>query len=443
MSKITKEEYFQIISITVTVILAIFKDETNQYVFIPIIALLIIIMVVSIVLNKTKANRNLSNTAVINKSKKYTKMLVLLIKENTKVLKKYNSSRGFKRLERINKSVLKKVNGSKKVNDFQLEQLKISFSNELDKYYTKENIKKRYKLIRKQIPYCTEEQAYKVHKIVYKNIKDLRRILLQLEQHQLRIKLGKYIVKYSFDIYEQINSYIDDIGWTHILLGDNKKGTEVINMAINLIDYKLKGLKIDVLTTEEQAEYYDLLLLKARALRHLGTTYYTYKSIGKKVIDYLNEALEICNEIGCKQYFLTTTKENKKKYCSMVQGIEYNIMLFEYYEHLKNHDLADAEFKKMYLRVNEMIDELLELKKDDMIDKHRLVKLLTFRSQIYNEISDVDFKNENENTLESDLFTIEKVLNGNIYFDEALEAYLYQKVEKVYIDVNNVFNNNN
>ena len=35
--------------------------------------------------------------------------------------------------------------------------------------------------------------------------------------------------------------------------------------------------------------------------------------------------------------------------------------------------------------------------------------------------------------------TIESVLNGNIYFDEALEAYLHQKVEKVYDDVNEVF----
>lgn len=442
MSKITKEEYLQIISVIVTIILAIFQNETNKYVFIPIIVLLIIIVILSVVLTKTKANRNLSNTAVINKSKKYTKMLVLLIKENAKVLKKYNSSRGFKRLEKMNKSVIKKVNGTKKNKDLQLEEMRIKFEKELDKYYSKNDAKKRYDIIRKQIPYCTEEQAYKIHTIAYKNIKDLRRILLQLEQHQLRIKLGNYIVKYSFDILEQINSYIDDIGWTHILLGDNKKGTEVIKMAINLIDYKLKGIEIDGLSEDEKEYYYNLLMLKARALRHLGTTYYTYKSIGKKVGDYLKDALEICNEPGCKQYFLTSTKENKKKYCSMAEGIEYNIMLFEYYEHLKNHDLSDNEFKKMYFRVNDMIDELMELKKDDIIDKHRLVKLLTFRSQIYNEIVDSSFKNENENTLDSDLMTIEKVLNGNIYFDEALEAYLYQKIEKIYDDVNSVFKNN-
>lgn len=439
MGKLTKEELFQTISIAITVILSIFKNETNAYVIIPIIALLIIVVIISIIMNKTKENKNLSNTAVISKSKKYTKMLALLIKQNAKVLKKYNGIRGFKRLEKTNKQVLKKVQGRKKTSDVELEKLKIKFSIELDKYYDKSEIKNRFKIIRKQIPYCSQEQAYEVHKIVYKNLKDLRRILLQLEQHQLRIKLGNYIVKYSFDILEQINAYIDDIGWTHILLGDNKKGVEVIKMAINLIDYKIKGINIDGLLEDEREEYFNLLLLKARALRHLGTTYYTYKSYGKKVGDYLKEALEICNNIDFKQYYLTTTIDNKKKYCSMIQGIEYNIMLFEYYEHLKNNDLSDGEFKKMYVRTNEMIDELYELKKEDIVDKHRLIKLLTFRSQIYNEIVDKEFKEKNEKTLEKDLMTIEKILNGNIYFDEALEAYLYQKIEKIYDDVNYVF----
>ena len=114
-------------------------------------------------------------------------------------------------------------------------------------------------------------------------------------------------------------------------------------------------------------------------------------------------------------------------------------MLFVFYEHLKNKDLTDDGFKKMYSRVDELIDELMELKKEDLYDKHRLVKLLTFRSQIYNEIVDPEFKSKNEDTIEHDLSTIESVLNGNVYFDEALEAYLHQKVEKVYDDVNEVF----
>lgn len=441
MVKFSKEEWFSIISTIVTIVLTIFKNETNKFVVIPIIVLLVIIIIVSLIVSKTKANKNLTNTAVISKSKKYTKMLDVLIKENAKVLKKYNGSRGFKRLEKTNKLVLSKVQGIKKPNDILLDELRIKFAKDLDDYYTKKEVKDRYEAIRKQIPYCTEEQAYKVHKIVYKNIKDLRRILLQLEQHELRIKLGNYVVKYSFDIMEQINSYIDDIGWTHFLLGDNKRGAEAVGMAINLIDYKINNLKMRGISEREKPEYYNLLMLKSRALRHLGTTYYTYKTEGIKVGEHLNKALEICSDKDFKDYYLNTSKQTKKTYYSMVQGLEYNQMLFNFYQHLKNKDLSDEGFKKMYHRVDELIDELMELKKEDLYDKHRLVKLLTFRSQIYNEIVDPEFRQSHEDTIEHDLSTIESVLNGNIYFDEALEAYLYQKVEKVYDDVNEVFKN--
>lgn len=436
MIKFSKEEWFSIISTIITIILTIFKNETNEFVIIPIIVLLVAIIIVSLIVSKTKANKNLTNTAVISKSKKYTKMLSVLVKENAKVLKKYSGSRGFKRLERTNKLVISKVQGKKKPTDEQLKDLRLKLANDLDDYYTKKEIKDRYKAIRKQIPYCTEEQAYKVHKIIYKNVKDLRRILLQLEQHELRIKLGNYVVKYSFDIMEQINSYIDDIGWTHFLLGDNKKGAEAVRIAINLIDYKVENLKNKGLDADEVQEYYTLLMLKSRALRHLGTTYYTYKTEGVKVGEHLEKAKKICDNKKFKEYYLNTTENNKKTYYSMVHGLDYNLMLFNFYEHLKNKDLSDDGFKKMYEEVDELIDNL---KQEKSYDKHRLVKLLTFRSQVYNEIVDPQFRDEHEDTIEHDLSTIESVLNGNIYFDEALEAYLHQKVEKVYDDVNEVF----
>ena len=438
MVKFSKEEWLSIISTIITIILTIFKNETNEFVVIPIIVLLVAIIIVSLIVSKTKANKNLTNTAVISKSKKYTKMLSVLVKENAKVLKKYSGSRGFKRLERTNKLVISKVQGKKKPTDEQLKELRLKLAKDLDDYYTKQEIKDRYKAIRKQIPYCTEEQAYKVHKIIYKNVKDLRRILLQLEQHELRIKLGNYVVKYSFDIMEQINSYIDDIGWTHFLLGDNKKGAEAVRIAINLLDYKIENLKDKGLDDTEVQEYYTLLMLKSRALRHLGTTYYTYKTEGVKVGEHLEEAKKICDNKKFKEYYLNTTENNKKTYYSMVYGLDYNLMLFNFYEHLKHKDLSDDGFKKMYLEVDKLIDDL---KQEKSYDKHRLVKLLTFRSQVYNEIVDPQFREEHEDTIEHDLSTIESVLNGNIYFDEALEAYLHQKVEKVYDDVNEVFKN--
>ena len=120
----------------------------------------------------------------------------------------------------------------------------------------------------------------------------------------------------------------------------------------------------------------------------------------------------------------------------MVYGLDYNIMLFDFYQHLKNKDLSDAGFQGMYNDVDSLIKKLTV---EESYDKHRLVKLLTFRSQVYNEILDPEFREKHEDTIEHDLSVIESVLNGNIYFDEALEAYLHQKVEKVYNDVNDIF----
>ena len=59
----TKEEWFQLISIAVTILLSVFKNDMNSKVVIPIIIMLIIIILFNLVYNKTKANKNLSNTA--------------------------------------------------------------------------------------------------------------------------------------------------------------------------------------------------------------------------------------------------------------------------------------------------------------------------------------------------------------------------------------------
>ena len=173
-------------------------------------------------------------------------------------------------------------------------------------------------------------------------------------------------------------------------------------MAINLIDYKISNVKAEHLSEDEKSDYYKYLLLKARALRHLGTTYYTYKTAGLKVGEYLREALDIVCDKEFEEYHLTTTAENKKNYYAMRQGIEYNMMLFKYYEHLKNRDLSDQEFKNLYIQADKMILELNELEKEGLSDKHRLIKLLTFKNQIYKEIKD-------ENSLINMLIQLNKI----------------------------------
>ena len=48
-------------------------------------------------------------------------------------------------------------------------------------------------------------------------------------------------------------------------------------------------------------------------------------------------------------------------------------------------------------------------------------------------------KAPNDEQLAEDLKTIEKVLNRNIYFDEAMEVYVCQKIRKLYSDIETMF----
>ena len=65
-----KINWLSIISLAATILLSIFKDETNITVIYPLIGVILIVLIINMVLAKTKRNRNLSNTAVITKTKK-------------------------------------------------------------------------------------------------------------------------------------------------------------------------------------------------------------------------------------------------------------------------------------------------------------------------------------------------------------------------------------
>ena len=103
--------WLSIISLAVTVLLSIFKDETNYVVIYPIIGVIAVVLIVNIVLKKTKANKNLSNTAVIAKSKKYTNYLWKLVKVNEKKMAKFKRTSDIKKIEKNNKMILDLMKG--------------------------------------------------------------------------------------------------------------------------------------------------------------------------------------------------------------------------------------------------------------------------------------------------------------------------------------------
>lgn len=84
---------------------------------------------------------------------------------------------------------------------------------------------------------------------------------------------------------------MDLIGWSYVLLGD-KKGYAAIFTAIDIIENRIgKELNKEAPKGMSQEEYEQYLFLKARAYRHLGSTYYTFKDID--VGHYCNEALKV------------------------------------------------------------------------------------------------------------------------------------------------------
>lgn len=453
------KDYAQVFIIVISLVVSIIeiKNEFFRNLVSIIIAAALVIFIALLIYKKVKANKNLSNTAVIAKSQKYTKMFIKLLKANEKALNKYINVRGFKRLEKLNRQVVKKINHITDVNSEKAIILKNKLNNEYENYYNNKRLKHR-RLLLKSVQCCSEQQAYEIYKVVQKNISSLRRILLQLEQHEKRIKLGEFVVKYSLDIKEQIESYLDDIGWTYVLLGDNKKGLEAVRMGLNLIDYKLDNLvpgyakkydpeskeNIEInLSEKDEILYYDLLLLKARALRHLGTTYYTYKTEKDEVRKHLSSALNIVYEEEFKKFYLEYQGEQsikakrRKTYCGMTNGLEFNMMLYEYNCCMKHKDVDAYKLEDMYGKVCKMIDEI---KADGLKDRHRFVKLKSFKCQLYTAINDLKFKNENPSTVAEDLKDIETLLNDNIYFDEAIEVYLYEKIEKAYDDTYAILN---
>lgn len=428
--------WFSIISLVITTIININKDDIDNKVIYPIIAVLVISLIASIIYNKIKANKNLTNTAVISKSKKYTSFLRKLVKSNQIRLKKDINTSDISRITKLNRRLIRYMRDDKNKDRYQaiinktLEERKFL----LDKYYDNSDSYVSSKSlignkgIHKIIKMSSIQKNREVYNEIYSTVDDMKRILLQLEQHRFRIQFGKYVTKISSNIDHVINAYIDYIGWTNVLLGDNKRGFDAINQAIELLDYKLESLK------EKNDDYYRYILLKARALRHIGTTYYTYKSSKDTFVkEKLIEARALITKEDVINYYKNSPKFND--YEKMIAGIDYNLVLYDFYVAIDHNDTNEKT-------INSLKDRIIVLENTarDSKDMHRLAKVLTLKNQLERKLIDQGYYKDKSTAAlgkiyVDDIKQIEKILNNNIYFDEAMEAYVCQKIQLLYANI--------
>ncbi len=280
------------------------------------------------------------------------------------------------------------------------------------------------------------EKNVEISKNLIKRIFDVNRILLQIEQHNARIKLGEYVTYFSTDEVERIKGYMDLIGWSYVLLGD-KKGYAAIFTAIDIIENRIgKELNKEAPKGMSQEEYEQYLFLKARAYRHLGSTYYTFKDID--VGHYCNEALKVLEVLKSNGF----DKSNKSMYENMLYGVENNLYLYNLYRFISDNkrENGNGDMRKLdetRRNVEKAIDDLSALPKEEQ-DNHRMLKLLSLKCQINKVFSVIKKEKMDIDGTNADLKKIEATLAKNIYFDDAMEVYTNQKVQLLFEETKNI-----
>lgn len=443
MKRLSTAEIISISSILVSILMVALKGETNKVVQIVIISLFCVVLVgylSYILVKKMRLKQGISSAAIIAKAKKFTNQLLKLCNENSRQLRKFNYLTEQRKIEKNNYKLIKKS----KNNLYTLENLtkeqKAKIESEIKEHirtksenYGDIEAIKSYNKVYHLMKEASLVKNYEIAQKLIQRIFEMNRILLQLEQHNTRIKLGKYVAYHTNNFVEEVKAYMDLIGWSYILLGENKKGFSAILTAINLIEAKI-GTDGKIPEGMTEKEYYNLLLLKVRAYRHLGTTYYTYKDINS--LEYCKKALELLTPEFQKGLQDDVAFENMK--C----GVYNNLYLANLYENIKNvknkGKFRIGELEETLKLIEKDLEEIKQIPEEKR-DKHRIIKLLSLKCQVSKALSvceeKVDF---NTTETEKDLEFIESVLNKNIYFDDAMEVYANQKVQLIFEEVKDI-----
>ncbi len=438
--KLSNSEKISIASLIVTIIIAAISKDINPIITWSILlafALAMIIYLTYLLIQRHKKSKSLSNAAVIAKTDKSIQYLKKLMNVNDKRLSKIIDVSRLKETEKINKRILKRTKGRSvdlDPNDVKLQKLLKQINEQFSKTFSIESSYVNRSII-KATQTLDFDQSFALSEIIIKHILDLERILLQIEQYDLRISMGKYVVKYATNANVIIKGYVDYIGWTNILLGNYKQGIEAITQGIRIIE-SIIGTDNTIPEGMKEEDYYHYKFLKARALRHLSTTYYSYSSnnFNKQEVEAV---YQILNEENFKNYFLKT---NPNTYYKMLVGVDNNYMLYQFYqykEHKKENHGISIDFNKMINKIDEDLDIVRKMPPKEQ-DRHRIIKLSVLKNQILRS-QRVQSKNVYDaKEFKEGLDEIKTIFNANIYLDDGLEVYINEAVQDLYDDVLNI-----
>lgn len=440
MNKFKTSEIISIVSLMVSILIAAMKDDVDvkmRMILIIALAVTMLSYLAYIIVKKIRMDRSMTSTAIVTKARRYTGQLLLLVNANERRLKKYAYVKELRALNRRNKSIVRNCRDLKVKTDSATQQQLQNLHVEINDYFRRKSENyadlaaiKAYDRVSRVLESADSGKILEIHKVLVKGIFDIERILLQLEQHNTRIKLGKYVAMYAVSETDQIRGYIDLIGWTYILIGNGDKGVQAINNGINLID-ALLSKKSPSLSESERNE---LLYLKARAYRHLGSTYYTYKY--RHPIEDLEKSRAALEQIDRDSF-------GAVKYDKMLDGIKNNEWLCMFYDYIHKGSSCYQDIDLVENVLEQVESSIAEIcaRNDSEQDKHRLLKLYSLKSQITKALDVNGVRRLDMEEMLSDLREMENVLVSNIYFDDAMEVYINEKVQIVFENVRRILAN--
>lgn len=276
---------------------------------------------------------------------------------------------------------------------------------------------------------------------VLSSIKQIHRALLVLEQYDVRIFLGEYVLGHSSDVLERADAYIDYIGWTYALIGKTDKFKKAIACGKQILENYLATNDV----SEEEKKEIKLKLI--RASRHLGSDVVLARNDPEEAIKHNAEALALLEEV-----FSEEEKRTKGKVREMYVGVRYGILNAELFDIQKKYQKQSAD--KSLEKISSLVKEVREIAgiAGTFDNPHRFIKCVLLENEFLKiadalsdggddkVLSDIAGERAGGKTpaeavnvrFDANTEVVDKIFKRAIYADEMMEIYINQEVTQLF-----------